>query len=159
MYLIIHVDKTHVYFSCIFGLHPWFLAHSSQIIQNFLSYKSNGSIFCTIFDFLSSVPGSASEPWGKMGVIFITSLLHQTVYINEVNLWEVPKDGSWFLAEATVKGALELSVTMSDFRGLREQLEVESITNHQWVHQRCLRNELSTKTQKEEVWRISRLRN
>ena len=36
---------TEIYFSYIFGLHPWVLAHSSQKPWNFLSDKSNGSIF------------------------------------------------------------------------------------------------------------------
>ena len=52
---------TKIYFSYMFGLHLQFLAHSSQNRWNFLSYKSDGSIFVITFDLLSQVPENTSE--------------------------------------------------------------------------------------------------
>lgn len=43
---------SNIYFSYIFGLYSWFLAHSSQFPWNFLSNK-NGKISIVIFSLLS----------------------------------------------------------------------------------------------------------
>ena len=42
-------QMTKIYFSYIFGLHQWFLAHTFQDSWNVLSDKSNGRIFCYIW--------------------------------------------------------------------------------------------------------------
>ena len=39
------IQMTEIYSSYIFGLHPWFLAHSSQNSWNLLSDRNNGSTF------------------------------------------------------------------------------------------------------------------
>lgn len=37
---------TKIYYPCIFGVHPWFLAHSSKNPWNLLSDESNKDVFC-----------------------------------------------------------------------------------------------------------------
>lgn len=49
-----------IYFSDIFGLHPRFLAHSSQNLWNFLNNKSNGASFI-IFGLSSAVPKNTAK--------------------------------------------------------------------------------------------------
>ena len=44
-YIFGHSEDQNLSFIYIFGLPPWFLAHSSQNLWNFLSDKSNGRIF------------------------------------------------------------------------------------------------------------------
>lgn len=44
--LYLFIQMTKIYFLYIFGLNPWFLAHSSSNSWNFLSDKSNENIFC-----------------------------------------------------------------------------------------------------------------
>ena len=62
---------TKIHFSDVFDLCPWFLAHSSQKPWNFLSYKSNGSIFGYIWSLVLFLKSLRSHK-GEMGVLFIT---------------------------------------------------------------------------------------
>ena len=50
--IYIHIYKiiqmTKLYFSCIFGLHPWCLTHSPEIHWKFLSVESDKNVFCYV---------------------------------------------------------------------------------------------------------------
>lgn len=59
----------HIYFSDILDLRPQFVAHSSQNPWNFLSSKSNGSIFVMIFHLLSSFLKMLRGHKGEMNVL------------------------------------------------------------------------------------------
>lgn len=69
MYLVFRLTKA--YFSCIFGLCPQFLVHSSHNSWNFLSGKSNKSTFG--YNIWSLVPENTSETQVEMSVSFLTS--------------------------------------------------------------------------------------
>lgn len=62
MYVCMVIQITEIYLSDIFGLHPQFLAHSSQNAWNFQNDKNNKSIFIIQFGLLSSLPEITSEP-------------------------------------------------------------------------------------------------
>ena len=68
------IQMSTIYFSCIFGLYPQFLAHISPNFCNFLRHKNNGNIF--LLQSLGSCPQFLKKPLRHKGVLlFITAPL------------------------------------------------------------------------------------
>ena len=57
------LDDQNIFLICIFGLRPWFLAHSSPNSWNFLSKKSRRSIFCYTDQPLGLSSWNCFRPW------------------------------------------------------------------------------------------------
>lgn len=122
------------------GLHTHFLVHSFPKPWNFLTCKNYGIIFTTVFGHLSSVSGKCfwtiKLKW--MSCHSYNPLFHRNwVYVNEVTSGKHPRTGTGCLGKLPWLEDWNFQFHPRFSREV-ERLEVESITNSQWVNQSCL---------------------